>query len=79
MAKTVSTGSYPCQGDSGQLQFEPCLSNFDHNYLIKQPDQPGETAFVSMAIAAALSRITGSLRTNNEKSIIIEELKTAVR
>jgi len=47
MAKTDSTGSYPCQGDSGQLQFHPCLSNFDHNYLIKQPDQPDETTFVS--------------------------------
>jgi hypothetical protein len=32
-----------------------------------------------MAIAAALSRITGSLRTNKEKSIISEELKTAER
>jgi hypothetical protein len=32
-----------------------------------------------MAIAPALSRITGSLRTNKEKSIIIEELKTAER
>jgi hypothetical protein len=32
-----------------------------------------------MAIAPALSRITGSLRTNKEKSIISEELKTAER